>query len=167
MRRRLFLISLLILMSIVSIYAEPYKPKPILFIHGIDGNSKCWGVSPVKININGSIVKGDSIDKDSIIDGRILPVCLEKLIPMVWNWDTLGYDDTYTIPGGVPGHEEPDPAYPNKTFLEIVNFHDNNGNVSLIKLDSPLPHGSERGYMIMEYSNTNRGNISDDLFRIE
>ncbi|MCK4523918.1 hypothetical protein KAU15_03235, partial [candidate division WOR-3 bacterium] len=116
----------------VSIYSEPYKPKPILFIHGIDGNSKCWGVSPkyVDTTYNNKIynIAKDSIIKDSIIDGRILPVCLEKLLPMVWNWDTLGYDTTYTIPGGVTGWPE-DPSYPNKTFLEIINFNDNNGSI--------------------------------------
>jgi hypothetical protein len=48
---------------------------------------------------------------------------------MVWSWDTLGYDNTYTIPGGVTNYPYPDLAYPNKTFLEIVNFHDNNGSI--------------------------------------
>jgi outer membrane lipoprotein-sorting protein len=57
--------------------------------------------------------------------------------------------------------------YSNAGITKMNIEYDNNGNVSLIKMDSPLPHGSERGYMIMEYSNTNRGNISDDLFKIE
>ena len=126
---KIFRLSIIfLLLSITIIKAEPYKPKPILFIHGIDGNSKCWGVSPVKISINGIIVKSDSIDKDSIIDGRILPVCLEKLLPMVWNnykWEKEhGISPTYT--------PDPDstPAYPNKSFLEIINFDDNCGSVN-------------------------------------
>ena len=57
--------------------------------------------------------------------------------------------------------------YSNAGITKMNIKYDNNGNVSLIKIDSPLPHGSDRGYMIMEYSNTNRGNVSDDLFRIE
>ncbi|MCK4545587.1 hypothetical protein KAU43_08610 [candidate division WOR-3 bacterium] len=57
--------------------------------------------------------------------------------------------------------------YSNAGITKMNIEYDNNGNVSFIKVDSPLPHGSERGYMIMEYSNTNRGNISDDLFKIE
>jgi len=57
--------------------------------------------------------------------------------------------------------------YSNAGITKMNIEYDNNDNVSLIKIDSPLPQGSDRGYMIMEYSNTNRGNISDDLFRIE
>ena len=141
-------ISVLLLMFIIginiSIKAEPYKPKPILFIHGINGNSKCWGVSPVKININGSIVKGDSIDKDSIIDGCILPVCLEKLTPMVWNWYNWEKSNNFN-PSFTPSdtssliqEEYIKKSYPNKAFLEIVNFHDINGTINKL---GPWPDG--------------------------
>ena len=86
MRKRLVLFLMLLISVNILINAEPYKPKPILFVHGLNGNSKCWGVSPDTITINGKKIKSDSINKDSMINGKILPVCLEKLKPMVWAW---------------------------------------------------------------------------------
>ena len=133
---KIFRLSIIFLiLSITLTKAEPYKPKPILFVHGIDGDSKAWGVKPMYKDTvaNGKNYKitRDTINKDSIMpgDSMILPKCLEKLTPIVWAWDTLGYDTSYTIPGGVPGWAE-DPAYPNKTFLEIINFDDNSGSVN-------------------------------------
>ncbi len=57
--------------------------------------------------------------------------------------------------------------YSNAGITKMNIEYDGYGNVSLIKVDSPHPHSSERRYTIMEYRNTNRGNISDDLFKIE
>jgi hypothetical protein len=163
MRKRLFLISLLILMSIVSIHSEPYKPKPILLIHGIDGNSKCWGVSPkyVDTTYNNKIynIAKDSIIKDSIIDGRILPVCLEKLLPMVWNWYNweVAQSDTPTYtPDSIANFTGP--SYPNKAFLEIVNFHDNNG--------SPDPNYPNKTFLeIVNFHDNNDGTGPSDTSR--
>ena len=86
MRKRLVLFLMLLISINILTNAEPYKQKPILFIHGIDGNSKCWGVNPDTITIDGKTIKSDSINKDSMINGKILPVCLEKLKPIVWAW---------------------------------------------------------------------------------
>ena len=135
MRKSCILFLMFIISINILINAEPYKPKPILLIHGIDGNSKCWGVSPkyVDTTYNNKIynIAKDSIIKDSIIDGRILPVCLEKLIPMVWNWYNSG-DSTYTPdPYNISIPEENRKRYPNKALLEIVNFHDNNGSIDI------------------------------------
>ena len=143
---KIFRLSIIfLLLSITIIKAEPYKPKPILFIHGIDGNSKCWGVSPDTVNINGIILKSDSINKDSIIDGGILPVCLEKLTPIVWawyNWEKgQGLPRTYTpdSTAEITGNR-----YPNKTFLEIINFDDNSGSVNeMLKEDEKCEEFSQ------------------------
>ena len=134
--KKIRFVIIIIVLSVTILHAEPYKPKPILFVHGIDGDSKAWGVKPMYKDTvaNGKNYKitRDTINKDSIMpgDSMILPKCLEKLTPIVWAWDTLGYDTTYTIPGRVTNYPYPDPAYPNKTFLEIINFDDNSGSVN-------------------------------------
>jgi hypothetical protein len=49
MRKSLVLFLVFIFSLIILINAKPYKPKPILLIHGIDGNSKCWVILLIKI----------------------------------------------------------------------------------------------------------------------
>ena len=73
MIRKSQLLFLLVLITITLIKADPYKPKPILFIHGVGSNSRAWDAPtfPLKnLYINGHLRKNfftDSLLKDSII----------------------------------------------------------------------------------------------------
>ena len=132
---KIFRLSIIfLLLSITLTKAEPYKPKPILFVHGIDGDSKAWDVRPDTVTINGIMLRNDTIDKDSIMpgDSMILPKCIEKLTPIVWAWYN---SEKEQHPGQTPTYTPSDNShlveaevarrYPNKTFLEIINFDDN------------------------------------------
>jgi len=102
--KKLFVIQLFSV-SLLTLSAEPYKPYPILLIHGIASNSGTWGAP--------TILSSDSIPKDSIISGHTYGHFLDHLNPYVIAWDAI--DESYT-------EDETDPAYPNKTFLEVINF---------------------------------------------
>ena len=149
---KIFRLSIILLiLSITLIKAEPYKPKPILFVHGIDGDSKAWGVRPVKDSITG--LRSDTINKDSIMpgDSMILPKCLEKLTPIVWawyNWEKEhGLNITYTF-------ADTQPAYPNKSFLEIINFDDNCGSANdMIKEDKKCEEFSQSVKILHTFGN--------------
>ena len=119
MRRYTFLI-LLFLGFVVVLQAEPYKPYPIIFVHGLGSSSGAWGAPTIN--------RSDSIPQSSIESGHTYDHFLDYMHPYVWMLDTLGYDTTYTIPGGIPGWPK-DPAYPNKTFLEVVNMDDPWGSI--------------------------------------
>ncbi len=97
-------ISLLI---IGSLYTDPYKPKPILFVHGRSGSQETWGIKPHKDRN-----PIDTIIEDSIIPGKTFDVFLNKMIPYIYTW--WEYDHSYTRP-------EDTLTYPNKSFLEIWN----------------------------------------------
>jgi hypothetical protein len=113
--KKLFIIQLFTVFFLAS-SAEPYKPYPVIFVHGLGSSSASWGAP--------TILRSDSIPKDSIISGHTYDRFLDYMHPYAIAWheyeeDYLGIPPTYTIPGGVPGHPEPDDAYPNKTFLEV------------------------------------------------
>jgi hypothetical protein len=112
----LFLLLFLGVVSILSSDIFPYKPSPILLIHGYNGNSKTWGAGAY---MDGEI-RTDSIHPDSIETGSTYDKLLDHMDPYAIVWDEI--DPSYTHPGGTPGHPNPDPGYPNKTFLEIINF---------------------------------------------
>lgn len=126
--KKLILIIITLIGITLSINAEPYKPYPILLVHGIGSNSGTWGAP--------TIFRSDSIPEDSLRADHTYDHFLDYMHPYVWMLDTLGYDTTFTIPGGVPGHPEPDDAYPNKTFLEVERsvlrescFYERNGEL--------------------------------------
>ncbi|RKZ20440.1 hypothetical protein DRQ18_06390, partial [bacterium] len=77
MRRHVFLfISFLSL----ALFAEPYKPYPILMIHGYGGSSKDFGVIP-NDNDPSHIGKGDTI-----IEGETFDSILPLMQPYAWAW---------------------------------------------------------------------------------
>jgi hypothetical protein len=102
-----FLITLLFLSSLFS---YPYKPKPILFVHGRSGDQQTWGIRRHKDrNPN------DIIIKDSIIQGGTFDVFLQKMIPYCVVWDSI--DSSYTS----PTNPKDTAIFLNKSFLEIWN----------------------------------------------
>jgi hypothetical protein len=106
----LFFILFLGIFTIIEADDFPYKPYPLLLIHGYNGNSKTWGVKPYKPL--GAQFNSDSIMADSIVTGSTYEHLLDYMDPYAIAWWNI--DPSYTKPG--------DPAYPNKTFLEIINF---------------------------------------------
>ena len=110
---------LLLFASIGSLCADnsPYKPYPIILIHGYSGTSETWGVKPHKPT-------GDEFNSDSILLNKIIPELtydslLNKMKLYAIVWDAI--DPSYTKPGdeNIPPGEG---TYPNKAFLEIYNF---------------------------------------------
>jgi len=93
---------------LIEVKAEPYKPYPIIFVHGLGSSSATWGAEAYK---EGSMYT-DSIDAGKLEPNHTYDHFLDYMNPYVWMLDTLGYDTTFTIPG--------EDAYPNKTFLEVV-----------------------------------------------
>lgn len=108
---------------LLTLSAEPYKPYPILWVHGINSNSGTWGANAYEISdgkFNDSIV---SVDHG---DWPTFEQFLGLINPYVIEWDKV--DKSYTKPGDVndpPGEG----TYPNKTFLEVINFDDNRGSI--------------------------------------
>ncbi len=119
---------ILTIISLIGLYAQqgyPYKPKPILFIHGRSGSSETWGVKPEKPFIKKTFVwltyigearyknpSTDTILKDSIIPGHTYDRFLPLMIPYAKAWFSI--DSSYTW-------DEAQPGYPNKSFLEVWN----------------------------------------------
>ena len=109
MRRYIFLF---ILGFSLFLYSEPYKPYPILFVHGLGAGSGSWGPEPDKD-------RTDWVYKDSIQEGSTYEHFLDYMNPYAIAWDEI--DSTYTTPGDTfsyPGRS----GYPNKSFLEVVNM---------------------------------------------
>ena len=112
MIKRISIILIFLIFSIIVSNAEPYKPYPILLIHGIASNSGTWGAP--------TILRSDSIPEDSIKSGHTYDHFLDYMDPYVIEWWKT--DKSYT-------HPDSSPAYPNKTFLEIINFNENRGSI--------------------------------------
>ena len=114
--KRVFFILLLFVLPLIT-NAEPYKPYPILFVHGIGSGSGTWG-APVE---NREI--SDSIPKDSLESGHTYAHFLDYMTKYAWAWydweKEQGLPRTYT-----PDPDAPvtGPRFPNKTFLEVINF---------------------------------------------
>ncbi len=100
-----------------SLYGEPYKPAPILWIHGFTGSSKDWGVKMHKLPVD---PRPDTIIKDSVILDHTFGTFLNKILPYCIVWDSL--EDSYTIPNDTSRDEPWEGFYPNKSFLEVINF---------------------------------------------
>ena len=129
--------------------SEPYKPYPILFVHGLGSNSMCWGAKCKKVY---RPTYGDSIYSDSIVEWRenvlenpTYEHFLSLMQPYAIAWDAI--DPSYTHPGGTPDHPNPDPGYPNKCFLKVVNMDDPWGSV-----DEDYHIGQAYGYESDEYT---------------
>ncbi len=127
MQKILLKLFILFIVSI-NVLAEPYKPYPVIFVHGLGSSSGAWG-APTRL-------RSDSIPEDSLVSGHTYKHFLDYMDPYAIVWDE--FDSTYTHPGGTPGHPNPDPAYPNKTFLEVINFNYNRGSIDRdTEYDSP------------------------------
>ncbi len=118
-------ISLLI---IGSLYGEPYKPEPILWIHGFTGSSKDWGVKMHKLPPVDP--RPDTIIKDSVILDHTFGTFLNKMLPYAETWYQI--DHSYTF-------SDTQLAYPNKSFLEIINFQDPMGSLDPDERNYPDP----------------------------
>ena len=70
---------LFIFLTLILISA-PYKPYPILFVHGYGGSSIDFGVKP---NVNDSSHIGK---RDTIISGETFDEILSIMIPYAWAW---------------------------------------------------------------------------------
>lgn len=57
--------------------------------------------------------------------------------------------------------------YSNTGIAKMEIGYDKAGNISRIEMNTPLPHGGERGTIKIEYSGISRGNIVDKLFDIK
>jgi hypothetical protein len=113
--KKVFILQLFILLSL-TLFAEPYKPYPILFVHGIAANSEiCWGAGTYKEGNQWS----DFMGKDSIETGSTYDHFLDYMTKYSWAW----YD--WEVEQGLPPSytfADTQSAYPNKTFLEVLNF---------------------------------------------
>jgi len=113
-----------IILSIIicdAIFADvlPYKPYPIIFIHGYTSGSGTWGAS-TKDPIHD---RKEEICKDSVLahPEATYSHFLNYMIPIVKVWHQIdeSYTDTITHPN-----------FPNKTFLEVVNMDDPWGSIN-------------------------------------
>ena len=116
MREKVSIITILIILLFVvfnlTLSAVPYKPYPILLVHGIGSNSGTWGAP--------TILRSDSIPEDSIRTDHTYSHFLDYMNTYAIEWWKI--DKSYT-------HPDFSPAYPNKTFLEIINFDDPWGTI--------------------------------------
>jgi len=103
-------VLILIFLSVI-LFSAPYKPYPILFVHGMGSKSLTWGADVFKDEDTGALT--DSI-KQEVTEGSTIDHFLRLMTPYAIAWDEI--DQTYTKPG--------DDAYPNKAFLEVVNMDD-------------------------------------------
>jgi len=104
---KLFVVQLFTVF-LIALNAEPYKPYPIIFVHGMGSNAGAWGLEYSEDNW----IK--EIEDDGTLDHF-----LDYMNTYVDAWEAV--DTTYTIPT--------DDAYPNKTFLEVINFDYNRGSI--------------------------------------
>ena len=111
-----YVFILIFLALIVSISAEtfPYKPYPILLIHGYASGSGTWG-APTRN-------RSDSIPLDSVLahQDETYYHLLQYMNPYAIVWWKI--DKSYT-------HPDSSPAYPNKVFLEVINFDNKCGSI--------------------------------------
>ncbi|MEO0294375.1 MAG: hypothetical protein ABIN61_09215 [candidate division WOR-3 bacterium] len=127
-------IILIFLVFPIVAKAEPYKPYPILFVHGLGASSGTWGAKC------DTFPKGSRNSRftDSIINldsDHTYDHFLDYMTKYAWAWydweKEQGLERTYTPDTNAP---ITGPRFPNKTFLEVVNFDDNRGSID------PDPH---------------------------
>ncbi|RKY64494.1 MAG: hypothetical protein DRQ02_11390 [Candidatus Latescibacterota bacterium] len=125
---------LLLLFFGLLLKAEPYKPKPIIFIHGYTSNSGTWGASTKDPRND----RSEWICDDSVFahpEGTYFHF-LKYMNPYAIAWESI--DSTYTIPG--------EDAYPNKTFLEVINLDYACGSVDPGGKGWPPPGNEQVGW---------------------
>jgi hypothetical protein len=126
MRGKVSIIKKIFIIQLFSVFlltlsAKPYRVYPILFVHGINSGSGTWGAEVENRE------EGDWIPANKIEEYSTYYHFLRYMKPYVWQWYNWekepGLSPTFT--------PDPDttPAYPNKTFLEIINFNDNRGSI--------------------------------------
>lgn len=116
--KKLFVIQLFTV-SLLTLSAEPYKPYPVLFIHGVGATSQgSWGAGV------DTLEDGEQLSDWVTSWESTFSQFLDYMHPYATTWDEI--DPSYTIPG------DADPVegfYPNKAFVEIINFDDNRGSL--------------------------------------
>jgi len=121
--KKLFILQLFTIF-LLSLSAEPYRVYPILFVHGINSGSGTWGAE-VENREEGDWIPANKIEKYSTYYHF-----LNYMKPYVWEWydweKDQGLPRTYTPDSNAP---VTGPLYPNKTFLEVINFDDNRGSI--------------------------------------
>jgi sugar lactone lactonase YvrE len=135
-------VSIILVFLVFSVFmkAEPYKPYPILWVHGYADHSSTWGAETFEYE--------EGKFTDSIVSVNSYPIptyahFLDYMHPYAIEWykyekDYLGIPPTYTIPG--------EDAYPNKTFLEVINFKETVGSVNEDAGGWPPPFGYQEGW---------------------
>ena len=134
-----------IILSIIicdAIFADvlPYKPYPIIFIHGYTSGSGTWGAS-TKDPIHD---RKEEICKDSVLahPEATYSHFLNYMLPMVEVWHEYevshGLSWTYTI--------STMDNFPNKTFLEVINFDEACGSVDEGGEGLPPPYHNQIGW---------------------
>ena len=137
-------VFLFVFISLI-LFSAPYKPYPILLVHGRSGSSETWGVglpSPgmqEKVLADIKIFKvgfayynpcPDTIIADSIERGSGYDKLLKYMKPYAWAWyeweEAQGDTPTYTPDPNAPFTGS---GYPNKSFLEVVNVNYPTGSV--------------------------------------
>ncbi len=106
--RKVFILQLFTVF-VFTLSAEPYKPYPVIFVHGLGSSSKTWGA---EAHIEADMYT-DLIDAGKLVSGHTYDHFLDYMNPYAIVWWKI--DKSYT-------HPDSSPAYPNKTFLEVVNF---------------------------------------------
>ncbi|MEO0280464.1 MAG: hypothetical protein ABIN21_06280 [candidate division WOR-3 bacterium] len=140
---------LIYIFTLSFLYTEPYKPYPIIFIHGRSGSSETWGVKPdtkviyepfqSNFKIPYFNPSSDTIIKDSIIPGHTFEFFLNEMTPYCIVWDAI--DKTYTKPGDTSLI-----IYPNKSFLEIFNADYPVGSIDEEAENDVFPPNYQKGW---------------------
>ena len=99
--------------SLGLLYGEPYKPYPVILIHGISGSSKDFGVELAE-NPPDQNPRSEWIEPNKILPGYPYEKLLNLALPYCYVFDTLKIDTSISIPG--------ESKYPNKSFIEIFNY---------------------------------------------
>jgi len=124
MRRYVFIILISLVLPVVISTAEPHKPYPIIFIHGVGATSEgCWGAGV------DTLADGEKLSDWVTSWESTYAHFLDYMTKYAWAWYDWG-DDTYT-----PDPDDPElppqvrARFPNKTFLEVINFNDNRRSI--------------------------------------
>lgn len=137
------------------LYTEPYKPYPIIFIHGLTASSGTWGVEPDRkdqisesrpyiffkcphFNPSSDTILQKSIDMNSTFYSL-----LSRMTPYCIVWDAI--DSTYTKPSDTSIAVQPI-LYPNKSFLEVFNANYPLGSIDEEAGNIIFPYESQKGW---------------------
>ncbi|MEO0254903.1 MAG: hypothetical protein ABIN20_05740, partial [candidate division WOR-3 bacterium] len=116
------------------LYTEPYKPYPIIFIHGYTSNAGTWGADWDKDNRTDTL-KGPGKGTYKFFLDKMTPYCIV--------WDAI--DKTYTKPSDTSIAVQPI-LYPNKSFLEVFNANYPLGSIDEEAGNIIFPYESQKGW---------------------